>query len=51
MFYLSVLLQAISVASAQNDVSFIILGFTAPILLLIAIFIATMKLIKKQNID
>ena len=48
-FYLSVLRFSIYVAIAQNDFSFIILGLTAPLPLLIAIVVAFLKLIKKEN--
>ncbi len=49
IFYLNVLRSAVDVAIAQNNISFIILGITAPIPFLIAIFIAFIKLIKKEN--
>jgi hypothetical protein len=44
VFYLLVLLQANSVARAQNDYSFIILGIFAPLPLVIAIIVALIKL-------
>ena len=49
IFYLNVLRSAVDVAIAQNNISFIILGITAPLPFLIAIIIAFIKLIKKEN--
>ena len=49
VFYLNVLRSAVNVTIAQNNISFIILGIFAPLPFLIAIFIALIKLIKKEN--
>ncbi len=48
-FYLSVLRLGFYVAMAQNDFSFIILGLTAPLPLLIAIIVSILKLRKKEE--
>lgn len=49
IFYLITLLSVLSVAKAQNDVSYIILAVTTPLPLFIGIIIATIKLIKEKN--
>ncbi len=49
LFYLNVLRSAVDVAIAENNISYIILGITAPLPFLIAIVIALIKLIKKEN--
>lgn len=49
IFYLNVLRSAFEVAIAENNISYIILGITAPLPFLIAIIIALIKLIKKEN--
>ena len=47
--YLNVLRSAFEVAIAENNISYIILGITAPLPFIIAIIIALIKLIKKEN--
>lgn len=49
IFYLNVLRSAVDIAIAENNISYIILGITAPLPFLIAIVIALIKLIKKEN--
>lgn len=49
VFYLNTLRSAFDVAIAENNFSYIILGITAPLPFLIAIVIALIKLIKKEN--
>ena len=49
LFYLSVLRSAINLAIVENNIAFIILGLAAPIPFLIAIIIALIKLVKKEN--
>jgi hypothetical protein len=49
IFYLNILRSAFDVALAENNISYIILGITAPLPLLIGIVIALIKLIKKEN--
>ena len=49
LFYLNGLRSAIDVATAENNISFIILVITAPLPFLIAIVIALIKLIKKES--
>jgi hypothetical protein len=49
IFYLNVLRSALDVATAENNISYVILGITAPLPFLIAIIIALIKLIKKDN--
>ena len=46
--YMLVFLQAIKVADAQNDGTYILLGLLAPLPLLIGLFVATIKLIKEK---
>ena len=46
--YMLIFLQALNVAYAQNDGSYIILGLLAPLPLLIGIFVATIKLLKEK---
>jgi hypothetical protein len=49
IFYLNILRSAVDLALAENNISYIILGITAPLPLLIGIVIALIKLIKKEN--
>ena len=49
MFYLITLLSVLSVAKAQNDVSYVALAVTTPLPLFIGIIIAITKLIKEKN--
>lgn len=49
-FYILVLMQGVYVARVQNDFSFIILGLTAPLPLMIAIVVSILKLSKKEKI-
>ena len=49
LFYLNGMRSAVDVATAENNISFIILGITAPLPFLIAIVIALIKLIKKES--
>ncbi|MFX0071564.1 MAG: hypothetical protein ACFFAO_10785 [Candidatus Hermodarchaeota archaeon] len=49
LFYLSVLNSAFKVATAENNISFIILGLIAPLPFLIAIAIALIKLVKNEK--
>ena len=47
IFYLNVFTDALGVAQAQNDISYIILAFTVTLPFFIPIIIATIFLIKK----
>ncbi len=47
LFYLTVLLDALGVAQAQNDISYMILAFTVTLPFFIPIIIAAILLIKK----
>lgn len=47
IFYLNIFTDALGVAKAQNDISYIILAFTVTLPYLIPIIIATIFLIKK----
>lgn len=49
IFYLITLLSVLSVAKAQNDVSYIVLAVTTPLPLFIGIIIAIIKLTKEKN--
>jgi len=49
IFYLNILRSAVDLALAENNISYIILGITAPLPLFIGIVIALIKLIKKEN--
>ena len=49
LFYLNVLRSAVSLALAENNLSYIILGITAPLPFLVGIILALIKLIKKEN--
>ncbi|TFG22859.1 MAG: hypothetical protein EU532_14015 [Promethearchaeota archaeon] len=49
LFYLNVLRSAVNLALAENNLSYIILGITAPLPFLVGIIFALIKLIKKEN--
>jgi ABC-type multidrug transport system permease subunit len=49
IFYLITLSSVLSVAKAQNDVSYIVLAVTTPLPLFIGIIIVIIKLIKEKN--
>jgi len=49
IIYLNVLRSAVDIAIAENNIAYIILGFTAPLPFIIATMIALIKLIKKEN--